>query len=61
MKNIQLFHSYNFVYGNFIKKNKDVYDKNGKLLFSLLNIPHESKLYKIKIQRILNKKCFSKK
>ena len=61
MKNIQLFHSYNFVYGNFIKKNKDVYDKNGKLLFSLLNIPDESKLYKIKIQRILNKKCFSKK
>ena len=61
MKNIQLFHSYNFVYGNFIKKNKDVYDKNGKLLFSLLNIPNESKLYKIKIQRILNKKSFSKK
>ena len=61
MKNIQLFHSYNFVYGNFIKKNKDVYDKNGKLLFSLLNIPNENKLYKIKIKRILNKKCFSKK
>ena len=31
------------------------------VLFSLLNIPDESKLYKIKIQRILNKKCFSKK
>jgi hypothetical protein len=61
MKNIQLFHSYNYVNGNFIQKDKNVYDTNNNLIFSLLNIPNPNDLYSIKIQRILKKKCFSKK
>lgn len=58
---IELFHSYNYVYGKFKKKNKDVYDDKNNLLFSLVNIPNESELYKINIQRILNKKVYSRK
>lgn len=61
MKNIQLFHSYNYVNGNFFQKEKNVYDKNNNLIFSLLNIPTPNELYTIKIQRILKKKYFSKK
>jgi hypothetical protein len=61
MKNIQLFHSYNYVYENFTHSNKNMYDKNNKLIFSLLNIPDTSDLYTIEIQRILKKKTFSKK
>ena len=58
MKTIQLFHSYNYVNGKFRQHNKDIYDENNKLLFSLLNIPNNSELYTIKIQRILKKKSF---
>jgi hypothetical protein len=61
MKTIQLFHSYNYVNGKFRQHNKDIYDENNKLLFSLLNIPNNSELYTIKIQRILKKKSFSLK
>lgn len=61
MKTIQLFHSYNYVNGKFRQHNKDIYDENNKLLFSLLNIPNNSDLYTIKIQRILKKKSFSLK
>ena len=58
MKTIQLFHSYNYVNGKFRQNNKDIYDENNKLLFSLINIPNNSDLYTIKIQRILKKKLF---
>jgi hypothetical protein len=61
MKNIQLFHSYNYVNGNFIQKDKNVYDTNNNLIFSLVNIPIPNDLYSIKIQRILKKKMFFKK
>ena len=61
MKNIQLFHSYNYVNGTFRQHNKDIYDDHNTLLFSLLNIPNNSDLYTIKIQRILKKKSFSLK
>jgi hypothetical protein len=61
MKTIELFHSYNYVNGKFRQYNKDIFDKNNKLLFSLLNIPNNSDLYTIKIQRILKKKSFSLK
>jgi hypothetical protein len=61
MKNIQLFHSYNYVNGTFRQHNKDIYNEHDKLLFSLLNIPNNSDLYTIKIQRILKKKSFSLK
>ena len=61
MKTIQLFHSYNYVNGKFRQNNKDIYDENNKLLFSLINIPNNSDLYTIKIQRILKKKTFSLK
>ena len=61
MKSIQLFHSYNYVNEKFIHDNKNIYDKNNNLLFTLLNIPDNSNLYTIKIQRILKKKIFSKK
>ena len=61
MKSIQLFHSYNYVNGKFVQKNKDIYDLNKNLIISLLNIPNNSDLYNIKIQRILKKKIFSQK
>ena len=61
MKSIQLFHSYNYVNGKFRQYNKNIYDENNKLLFSLLNIPNNSDLYTIKIERILKKKSFSLK
>ena len=61
MKTIQLFHSYNYVNVKFRQHNKDIYDENNKLLFSLLNIPNNSDLYNIKIERILKKKTFSLK
>ena len=61
MKSIQLFHSYNYVNEKFIHDNKNIYDKNNKLICTLLNIPNNSDLYTIKIQRILKKKIFSKK
>ena len=61
MKTIHLFHSYNYVNGKFRQHNKDIFDENNKLLFSLLNIPNNSELYTIKIQRILKKKSFSLK
>jgi len=61
MKNIQLFHSYNYVNGKFRQHNKDIYNEHNKLLFSLLNIPNNSELYTIKIERILKKKSFSLK
>ena len=61
MKTIQLFHSYNYVNGKFRQHNKYIYDENNKLLFSLLNIPNNSDLYTIKLQRILKKKKFSLK
>jgi hypothetical protein len=61
MKSIQLFHSYNYVNEKFIHNNKNLYDKNNKLIFSLLNIPDNSDVYTIEIQRILKKKIYSKK
>ena len=61
MKSIQLFHSYNYVNEKFIHDNKNIYDKNNKLIVTLLNIPDNSDLYTIQIQRILKKKIFSKK
>ena len=61
MKSIQLFHSYNYVNETFIHDNKNIYDKNNKLIYSLLNIPNNSDLYNIQLQRILKKKIFSKK
>ena len=61
MKSIQLFHSYNYVNGKFRQYNNNIYDENNKLLFSLLNIPNNSDLYTIKIERILKKKSFSLK
>lgn len=61
MKNIQLFHSYNYVNSNFIQKDKNIYDTHNNIIFSLLNIPTPNELYTIKIQRILKKKYFSKK
>jgi len=61
MKNIQIFHSYNYVNGKFRQHNKDIYDENNKLVFSLLDIPNNSDIYTIKIERILKKKSFSLK
>lgn len=61
MKSIQLFHSYNYVNEKFIHDNKNIYDKNNKLICTLLNIPNTCDLYTIQIQRILKKKIFSKK
>jgi hypothetical protein len=61
MKNIQLFHSYNYVNEKIIHVNKNIYDTNNKIIITLLNIPDNSDLYTIQIQRILNKKIFSKK
>ena len=61
MKSIKLFHSYNYVNEKFIHDNKNIYDKNNKLICTLLNIPNNSDLYTIQIQRILKKKIFSKK
>ena len=61
MKSIQLFHSYNYINEKFIHDNKNIYDKNNKLICTLLNIPNNSDLYTIQIQRILKKKIFSKK
>jgi hypothetical protein len=61
MKNIQLFHSYNYVNEKFIHVNKNIYDTNNKIICTLLNIPDNSDLYTIQVQRILKKKIFSKK
>jgi len=61
MKNIKLFHSYNYLNEKFIHDNKNIYDKHNKLICSLQNIPGNSELYTIQIQRILKKKIFSKK
>lgn len=61
MKCINLFHSYNIVENNIFIKNNKVYDKNNKLLFKLMNVPNQSNLYNIHIEKILTKKCLSKK
>lgn len=61
MKYLQLLHSYNFVNSSFILKNNNLYDNNNNLLLKIINIPKNSSLYKIKIEKILQKKIFSKK
>ena len=61
MKYISLFHSYNIVQDTIFIKNNKVFNKNNQLLFKILNVPKESNLYNINIQKILMKKCFSKK
>jgi len=61
MRNIELFHSYNYVNDKFIQKHTNFYNTHNKLIFSLLNIPNNNEIYSIKIQRILKKKVFSMK
>jgi hypothetical protein len=61
MKNITLFHSYNYVNEKFIQKKHNIYDLNYNLIFSLMNIPYYKNLYFLKIERILQKKKYSKK
>jgi len=61
MKNITLFHSYNYVNDKFVQKKHNIYDLNHNLIFSLMNIPDYKNLYFLKIQRILQKKKYSKK
>ena len=47
MKSIQLFHSYNYINEKFIHDNKNIYNKNNKLICTLFNIPNNSDLYNI--------------
>ena len=61
MKNITLFHSYNYVNDKFIQKNNNFYDSNNNLMFSVLNVPKNRSLYTLKVERILQKKIYSKK
>ena len=61
MKNITLFHSYNYVNDKFIQKNNNFYDSNNNLMFSVLNVPKNRSLYTLKVERILQKKKYSKK
>ena len=59
-KNIELFHSYNYIQKNYILKENKIYDTNNNLLVILLNIPSNNsnieskKLYSIKIKKKTN-------
>lgn len=61
MKNITLFHSYNYVNDKFIQRNNNFYDSKNNLMFSILNVPKNKDLYSLKVERILQKKKYSKK
>lgn len=58
---MKFLHSYNYVNSKFIVQDNNLVDKNNNLLLKIINIPELNDIYSIKVEKILQKKIFSKK